>query len=73
MNNIDFENAVVKLQSGREGELTAREKTAVSMFSKEAVANETQLNNDDEDDVGYALRILKNAESNKRARINRSK
>ncbi len=59
MNNADFENAVVKLQSGREGELTVRKKNAVRKFSKEATAEEQQLDTHDEaDDVGYSMRIL---------------
>ena len=42
-------------------------------FSKEATAEEQQLDTYEADDVGYAMRILYNAESNKRARIDKSK
>ena len=72
MNNADFKNAVVKLQSRREGELTVREKNAARQFSKEDTAEEQQLDTYDEaDDVGYSMRIMHNAESNKRARIDK--
>ena len=74
MNDAVFEIAVVKLQSGREGELTVWKKNAVKKFSKEATAEEQQLDAYDEaDDVGYSMRILHNAENNKRARIDKSK
>ena len=74
VNNPDFENALVKLQIARESELTAREETAVRKFLKEAAVEETPVDNyDDADDVGYAMRILNNAESNKRARTDKSK
>ena len=42
-------------------------------FSKEATAEEQQLDTYETDDVGYAMHILNNAENNKRARIDKSK
>ena len=42
-------------------------------FSKEATAEEQQLDTYETDDVGYAMHILNNATNNKRARIDKSK
>jgi hypothetical protein len=75
VNNIEFENGIVKLQGGKESELTPREKTAVKIFLNQnsAAAVESQEDNEADDDEGYATRILNEAEVNKRARIEKSK
>ena len=72
INNPAFENGIIKLQSGREAELTRLEATPVSIFLKSADGNQEE-EEDEETDVGYAERVLLNANRAKKQRNDVSK
>jgi len=63
INNPAFENGIIKLQSGREAELTRLEATPGNQEEEE----------DEETDVGYAERVLLNANRAKKQRNDVSK
>jgi hypothetical protein len=73
VNNRHFENGIVKLQGGKESELNPQEKAAVKIFLVEETGTEPPEVVDEDDDAGYAERILNAAEVNKRARVSKSK
>jgi hypothetical protein len=75
VNNPDFENGIAKLQGGAEGTLTIEEKEAVAIF---LIVDEEEEDNDvvqaaGVPRLGFAERLLRTAESNKRRRVGKSK
>ena len=69
-----FENGVAKIQGGEESLLSRNEKDAVQMYLKAVAEDEDdELEEDEDESVGYADRILRLAEETKRKRTHTSK
>ena len=74
INNPHFENAIIKILDDREAALTIEEKEASAIFLKNPDNDEENNDVDDGDDdaLGYAAQILRNTQQRKRARAGTS-
>lgn len=66
----NFENGILKIQSGKEHELNLDEKAAVKTFLKSGVTDDDEEEEEEEEeDLGYAGSILRIEQVSKRQRL----